>query len=149
MRKLMRAGETVAVVIDQNVHLEDAVFVDFFGTKAATTPIASWFAWKTGAALVPAFSFPLPDGRYRAVYEEPIDAAPYRDLPRDEAILALTQKLADIQERYIRERPDCWLWMHRRWRTRPPAEPSRGGAPSSSSSSGGLAPERVEEAALP
>lgn len=143
MRKLMKAGETVAVVIDQNVHLEDAVFVDFFGTKAATTPIASWFAWKTGAALVPAFSFPLSDGRYRAVYEEPIDAAPYRHLDRDEAILALTQKLADIQERYIRERPECWLWMHRRWRTRPPAEAE------ATSSRVGLAPERVEEAALP
>jgi KDO2-lipid IV(A) lauroyltransferase len=149
MRKVLKAGETVAVVIDQNVHLEDAVFVDFFGTKAATTPVASWFALKTGAALVPAFSFPLPGGRYRAVYEEPIDAVSYRDLDRDEAILALTQRLAAIQERYIRERPECWLWMHRRWRTRPPAGPSRGGAPSSSSSPGGLAAERVEEAALP
>jgi KDO2-lipid IV(A) lauroyltransferase len=146
MRKLVKAGETVAVLIDQNVHLEDAVFVDFFGTKAATTPIASWFALKTGALLVPAFSFPLPGGRYRAVYEAPIDAAPYRDLDRDEAILALTQKLVAIQERYIRERPECWLWMHRRWRTRPPAGPSRGGAPSSV----GPASDRVEEeAALP
>jgi KDO2-lipid IV(A) lauroyltransferase len=124
MRRLLKAGETVAVVIDQNVHLEDAVFVEFFGTKAATTPVASWFALKTGAALVPAFSFPLPDGRYRAVYEKAVDCAPFEKLERDEAIAALTQELASIQERYIREHPDCWLWMHHRWRTRPPSEVS-------------------------
>jgi KDO2-lipid IV(A) lauroyltransferase len=119
MRKLMKRGETVALVIDQNVHLDDAVFVDFFGRKAATTPVASWFAIKTGAALVPAFCCPLPNGRYRAVYEEPIYGDAYHDMPRDEALTALTARLVSSQESYIRENPDMWLWMHRRWRTRP------------------------------
>lgn len=122
VRRRIRDGEIVAIVTDQNVHLEDAVFVDFFGQKAATTPIASWFALKTGAALVPAFSYPLPGGRYRAVYEGPIDLEPYRGLDRDAAVAAVTQKLASIQESHIRKAPDCWLWMHRRWRTRPPEE---------------------------
>lgn len=122
MRELMREGETVAIVTDQNVNLQDAVFVDFFGQKAATTPVASWFALKTGAALLPAFCYPLPGGRYRAVYENPIDFEPYRDLDRDAAVAAGTQKLASIQESHIRRAPDCWLWMHRRWRTRPPEE---------------------------
>ena len=122
MRRLMKAGETVAFVIDQNVHLDDAIFVDFFGRKAATTPVASWFALKTGAALVPVFCYLLPDGRYHAVYEEPIDVEPYRDLPRDEALQRITQELVSIQEAYIRERPEIWLWMHRRWKTRPKEE---------------------------
>jgi KDO2-lipid IV(A) lauroyltransferase len=122
MRELMRDGESVAIVTDQNVHLQDAVFVDFFGQKAATTGVASWFALKTGAALLPAFCYPLPGGRYRAVYESPIDFEPYRDLDRDAAVAAVTQKLASIQESHIRRAPDCWLWMHRRWRTRPPEE---------------------------
>ncbi len=122
MRKLMREGGCVAVVTDQNVHLQDAVFVDFFGRQAATTPVASWFALKTGAALVPAFCYPIASGRYRAVYEDPVDVEPYRNMDRDAAVAALTQKLASIQESHIRRAPDCWLWMHRRWRTRPPQE---------------------------
>jgi KDO2-lipid IV(A) lauroyltransferase len=122
MRKLMREGGTVAIVTDQNVHLQDAVFVDFFGRLAATTPVASWFALKTGAALVPVFCYPIASGRYRAVYEGPVDIEPYRNMDRDAALAALTQKLASVQETHIRNAPDRWLWMHRRWRTRPPEE---------------------------
>ncbi|TDI43619.1 MAG: hypothetical protein E2P02_10815 [Acidobacteria bacterium] len=122
LRRLLRRGETIALVIDQNVRLEDAVFIDFFGQKAATTPVPAWFALKTGAALVPAFCYPLPDGRYRAVYEEPIDCEPYRQMDRDRAILKITQELACVQETYIRAHPECWMWMHDRFRTRPPEE---------------------------
>ncbi|HEY7820329.1 MAG TPA: lysophospholipid acyltransferase family protein [Vicinamibacteria bacterium] len=137
-RKLIRDGETVAIVTDQNVHLQDAVFVDFFGRKAAATPIAAWFALKTGAALVPAFTYPRAAGRYHAIYENPLDLEKYRNVDRDTALAAVTQELAAIQERHIRNQPDCWLWMHRRWRTRPPEQedpplPAR---------------ERVSEAAL-
>ena len=122
MVKLMKADETVAFVSDQNVHLDDAVFVDFFGRKAATTRVPSWFALKTGAALVPVFCYPLSNGRYRAIYEEPLDSACFAGLEQEAALMAMTQELASIQERYVRERPDIWLWMHRRWRTRPPEE---------------------------
>jgi KDO2-lipid IV(A) lauroyltransferase len=122
MVKLMKTGETVAFVSDQNVHLDDAVFVDFFGRKAATTRVPSWFALKTGAALVPVFCYPLSNGGYRAIYEEPLDSARFAGLEHEAALMAMTQELASIQERYVRERPDIWLWMHRRWRTRPPEE---------------------------
>jgi Kdo2-lipid IVA lauroyltransferase/acyltransferase len=150
MRRLLRDGESIAFVIDQNVHLEDAVFVDFFGRKAATTPVASWFALKTGASLLPAYCYPLPDGRYHAVYERPIDADRFRGLEPDQAILGLTQELVSVQERYIREHPDCWLWMHRRWRTRPPEEiESSSTSTPSPSNRVDLSAERVEEAALP
>lgn len=147
MRRLLRDGEAIAFVIDQNVHLADAVFVDFFGRRAATTPVASWFALKTGAALVPAFCYPLPDGRYRAVYERPIDCERFRGLEPDQAMLALTQELAAVQERYIRQHPDCWLWMHRRWRTRPPGE-TDSSMSTSSSTPVDVSGERLEEAAL-
>jgi KDO2-lipid IV(A) lauroyltransferase len=132
LRRLLRGGETVALVIDQNVRLEDAVFIDFFGRKAATTPVPAWFALKTGAALVPAFCYPLPDGRYRAVYEEPIDCEPYRQMDRDMAILKITQELARVQETYIRAHPECWMWMHDRFRTRPPQEARAPDAPHAS-----------------
>jgi KDO2-lipid IV(A) lauroyltransferase len=143
MRRLLRDGETVAFVIDQNVHMADAVFVDFFGRKAATTPVASWFALKTGASLIPVFCYPLPDGRYHAVYERPVDCERYRDLDAQRALVALTQELAAIQERHIRRQPDCWLWMHRRWRTRPPEETESSASPPLP-----LSAERIEEAAL-
>lgn len=146
MRRLLRDGAIIAFVIDQNVHLEDAVFVDFFGRKAATTPVASRFALKTGAALVPVFCYPLPDGRYHAVYEQEVDCGRYRGLEPGQAYLALTQELVEIQERYIRAHPDCWLWMHRRWRTRPPEET---GTERSAAPSIDVPAERVEEAALP
>ena len=122
LRRLLRGGETIALVIDQNVRREDAIFIEFFGRKAATTPVPAWFALKTGAALVPAFCYPLPDGRYRAVYEEPIDCEPYRQMDRDMAILKITQELACVQEGYIRTHPECWMWMHDRFRTRPPQQ---------------------------
>jgi len=121
-RTLIKKGETVAFVIDQNVSREEAVFVDFFGRKAATTPVAAWFALKTGAALVPAFSIPLSDGRYRLVYEKAVDCDGYQGMRFEDAVVAVTQELADVQERYIRAHPECWLWMHRRWKTRPPEE---------------------------
>lgn len=145
MRRLLKNGETVAVLLDQNVHLEDAVFVDFFGRKAATTPVPAWFALKMDVALVPAFCFPLPDGRYRAEYAEPIVADRYRDMDRDEAILAITQELARVQEQTIRRHPELWLWMHRRWRTRPPEETDSEGLEASPDSSALEDPTAVPE----
>jgi KDO2-lipid IV(A) lauroyltransferase len=140
IRKLIRQGETVAIVTDQNVHIQDAVFVDFFGRKAAATSVQGRFALKTGAALVPAFCYPLASGRYHAVYENALDLERYRNLDRDSAVAAITQEIASIQERHIRSRPECWLWMHRRWRTRPPQQ-EESKAPAREA-------ERISEAAL-
>lgn len=125
--RMMKDGESVAVVIDQNVSKEDAVFVDFFERKAATTPVASWIGLKTGAALVPAFTLPLADGRYRLIYEKPIYPSAYPNLERRRAIELLTQQCADVLEGYVRRNPEFWLWQHRRWKTRPPEEQSEEG----------------------
>ena len=122
--RLMKDGESVAVITDQNVSKEDALFIDFFGRKAATTPVASWIALKTGAALVPAYTLPLADGRYRMVYEKPIYPSACKNLDRRRAIELLTQQCAQVQEGYVRRNPEFWLWQHRRWKTRPPEERS-------------------------
>ena len=122
--RLMKDGESVAVVTDQNVSKEDALFIDFFGRKAATTPVASWIALKTGAALVPVFALPLADGRYRMICEKPIYPGSYKNMDRRRAIELLTQQCADVQEGYVRRNPEFWLWQHRRWKTRPPEERS-------------------------
>lgn len=116
--RMMREGRGVAILIDQNVQERDGIFVDFFGRKAATTTVAAALAVKTGCALVPCHTELTAEGRYRLVYEPPIWATPSGD--RDADIASLTQLLTERIEAWVREIPEQWLWIHRRWKTRPP-----------------------------
>ena len=116
MRKVLRelaSNHGVAFLIDQHLHTPDAVHVDFFQRRAATTSALAALALRTGAPVVPVFSMPLPGGRYRMVYEHPVDP-PRSEGP--EAIREFTQRCTDVLEMYVRRHPDLWLWMHRRWR---------------------------------
>lgn len=123
--RALRAGRGVAILLDQNVQARDGIFVEFFGRPAATTTVAAALAAKTGCALIPAHSELMPDGRYRLTYEAPVPWTPSGDHERD--IARTTQELARRTEAWIRERPEQWLWMHRRWKTRPPNEAVDGG----------------------
>jgi KDO2-lipid IV(A) lauroyltransferase len=120
VRQTLRAiseGMGVAIVIDQNVRSGARVFVDFFGRLASTTPTLALLALKTGAPLIPVFSIPGPDGSYRIVFGRELTVTTTGD--RDADVLALTQTCTRIIEEQVRARPDCWLWMHERWKTRP------------------------------
>jgi Kdo2-lipid IVA lauroyltransferase/acyltransferase len=117
--RALKEGRAVALLIDQNVRGDGGVFVDFFGMPASTTPSLATFALKSGAPIVPVFSYPLPDGRLRVSYRPAI--RPVRSGTLQEDILILTRTCTALLEEEIRRRPDCWLWMHDRWRTRPPA----------------------------
>ena len=83
-----------------------------------------------GAPVVPVFALPLPGGRYRMVYEHPIDP-PAADSP--DAIREFTQRCTDVLEMYVRRHPELWLWMHRRWRDDGPAGRARGMFPAAES----------------
>ena len=116
VRKVLRelaANHGVALLIDQHLHTPDAVYVDFFGRPAATTSALAALALRTGAPVVPVFALPLPGGRYRLVYEHPVDP-PRADTP--DAVREFTQRCTDVLEMYVRRHPELWLWMHRRWR---------------------------------
>lgn len=116
IRRILRAlaaNQVVAILIDQHVQASDAVYVEFFGRPAATTPVLAALAIRTGAAVIPAFALPAGPGRYRLVYEPPVDP-PLADEP--DAIGAFTQRCTDVLEMYVRRYPELWLWMHRRWR---------------------------------
>jgi KDO2-lipid IV(A) lauroyltransferase len=116
VRKVLRelaANHGVAILIDQHLHTPDAVYVDFFRRPAATTSALAALALRTGAPVIPVFALPLPRGRYRLVYEHPVDP-PRADTP--DAIREFTQRCTDVLEMYVRRRPELWLWMHRRWR---------------------------------
>jgi hypothetical protein len=112
-------GETVAILVDQNVLAREAVFVPFFGRPAATTPALALFQLKTDAAVVPVFTWPEGGGRYRLEFEAPIFAEEFRGLERAEAVRAATARYMEVTEAAVRKAPEAWLWMHNRWRTRP------------------------------
>jgi KDO2-lipid IV(A) lauroyltransferase len=116
VRKVLRelaANHGVALLIDQHIHTPDAIYVDFFGRRAATTSALAALALRTGAPVIPVFALPLPGGRYRLVYEHPVDP-PQADTP--DAVREFTQRCTDVLEMYVRRHPELWLWMHRRWR---------------------------------
>lgn len=127
-KELLRAmsrNETVAILVDQNVLPREAVFVPFFGRPAATTPSLARIQLKTGAAVVPVFTWPQGDGRYRLEFETPILPEEFAHngpgVPdRDELVRRATARYMEVTEAAIRRDPAAWLWIHDRWKTRPP-----------------------------
>ena len=89
---------------------------------------------KTGCALVPGHTTIGPDGRYRAVYDPPLEWTPSGDKRAD--VARLTEDLTRVIEGWIREHPDQWLWIHRRWKTQPTASPASSPAAAPSPSLG-------------
>jgi KDO2-lipid IV(A) lauroyltransferase len=118
--RMMRQGRGVALLIDQNVQAADGIFVDFFGRLAATTTVAAALALRQGCALVPCRTELLPDGRYRLTYEPAVEAAPGPDRQAD--LARVTAELTRRIEGWVRDTPEQWLWIHRRWKTRPAEE---------------------------
>ena len=121
VRRILRelgAGRCVAILIDQHLHEADAVYVGFFQRPAATTSALAALALRTGAPVIPVFALPLPGGRYRLIYEHPVEP-PLADTP--DAVREFTQRCTDVIEMYVRRHPDKWMWMHRRWRDQEPA----------------------------
>jgi KDO2-lipid IV(A) lauroyltransferase len=119
IRRVLRAlgaNQAVAVLIDQHMQSAEAVYVDFFNRPAATTGALAALALKTGAPVIPVFALPLAGGRFRMVYEHPVEP-PSTD--SEDAIRDFTQRCTDVLEMYVRRYPDLWLWMHRRWRDVP------------------------------
>jgi Kdo2-lipid IVA lauroyltransferase/acyltransferase len=132
--KALRQGGVVAVLIDQNVQEKDGVFVRFFRLPACTTTVAAALALKTGCAIVPGRCVLQPGGRYRMVYGPPVEWT--SGGRHNEDVAALTQHLTSIIEGWVREAPQQWLWLHRRWKT----TPSRG-TEAASGPPGARAPE--------
>ncbi len=132
MLKLFRQGGALGILIDQDIADVQSVFVPFFGRLAAPPRAAADLALRFGAApLVVTCHRRGPrvrDGHRLEVEEVPVRA----DAPDREAeVVRITAACAAVQERAIRRHPEEWVWMHQRWKTRPPAEAEREGASSS------------------
>ena len=115
MIKTLHGGGGIAIVIDQDAR-GDGVFVPFFGVAASTTPTLALLALRTGAAVMPVVSTLEEDGTYRVRYEAEIPVAATGD--RDGDVRRVTAECTAAIERWVRERPEQWLWMHRRWESR-------------------------------
>jgi len=120
--KAMHAGGTVGILMDTNMTPPQGEFVKFFGMDACTGTGLAYIARKTGAAVLPGFMFWEPDERRYVLHFGPEVEIPHtEDVAAD--ILEGTQRSTSVLESWIRRYPDQWLWIHRRWKTRPTGEP--------------------------
>jgi len=114
--KALQANEAVGILIDQNSSADEGVFVDFFGVPACAGAGLAKLAWRSGATVIPGFAlWSRQERRYVLRFYDPVEMT--GRAAED------TQRLQRVLEAVIREHPDQWLWIHRRWKTRPPGEP--------------------------
>lgn len=117
----MRAGETVGVLMDTNMTPPQGVFVPFFGVPACTASGIARVALRTDAAVVPAFTiWDRELGKYRIHFEPALKLT--RTGNDDADAVENTALFTRVIEEFIRRHPDQWLWVHRRWKTRPAGE---------------------------
>lgn len=122
VRRRLLAGKRVAVMVDQNVKSNYATFVNFFGMQASATKAIALALLKTKAPAVFAVPIQIADGKWKMWV---------RDLPHpsefpgsdDEKAQQFMQRVHDYGEEVIRQYPEHWFWVHRRFKTRPPGEP--------------------------
>ncbi len=121
--QVLRQGGAVGVLMDQNTLDGDSnVFVDFFGVPASTTAGLARIALRTGAAIVPAFVlWDKACRRYRLRFDPAVELVQTGATERD--VVENTARFTQVIESTIRRHPEQWLWIHRRWMTRPPGEP--------------------------
>ena len=121
VRELLQENQLIGVMSDQNVAHQEGVFVDFFGIPACTTTGLARIARHTGAAVVPGYIFwDAALRKYRLRFEPAVGVVHTDDEAAD--ILENTARFTRVIEEHARRYPDQWLWVHRRWRTRPPGE---------------------------
>jgi Kdo2-lipid IVA lauroyltransferase/acyltransferase len=120
--RAMKAGATVGILMDTNMTPPEGVFVDFFGIPACTASGLARIALRTDAAVVPGFTIWDPVLRkYRLRFDPAVKLV--RTGNNDADILANTQLFTKTIEDFVRRYPDQWLWVHRRWKTRPKGQP--------------------------
>ncbi|MCI0354425.1 MAG: lysophospholipid acyltransferase family protein [Acidobacteria bacterium] len=117
----LRAGETVGILMDQNITPPQGVFVDFFGHKACTAGGLAKVALRTDAAVVPGFTIWDEQLRkYRISFDPALELLRSGDEEAD--VISNTARFTRVIEDCARRYPEQWLWVHRRWKTRPEGE---------------------------
>jgi KDO2-lipid IV(A) lauroyltransferase len=118
----IKAGETVGILMDTNMTPPQGVFVPFFGIPACTASGLARVALHTDASVIPAFTiWDAELGKYRVHFAPAL--ALMRSSNEEADVVDNTAMFTRIVEEYVRKYPDQWLWVHRRWKTRPPGDP--------------------------
>jgi KDO2-lipid IV(A) lauroyltransferase len=123
MLRILRAGKTsLGLLPDLNTLDDEAIFIDFFGVPAATTFLVAKFALRTNTPMIPVFApWDKEKGKYVIIIETPVEFERTED--EEENVRRLTIAFTERIENQIRRYPGQWLWVHKRWKTRPPGEP--------------------------
>jgi KDO2-lipid IV(A) lauroyltransferase len=122
MLRVLRENGDVGVLMDVNSSLEEGVFVPFFGVPACTSSGVARIALRTDCAVLPGYVYWNEDEkRYHLQLDPAMELVRTGDTEAD--VVANTAKFVQVFERYARQFPDQWLWVHKRWKTRPPGEP--------------------------
>ena len=114
--RVLKDNGCLGFILDQNMIRREGIFVDFFGKPACTTPGLAVLAAHAGSPVLPVFMVRRDDGRHE------VHILPMMEPPEDrkpEAIAKATQAYTKIIEDFVRQYPEQWIWMHRRWRTKP------------------------------
>ena len=125
VKPLVRAlsrGEVLIVLLDQNAGPGEGVYVPFFGRLACTYSSLARLSLMMDLPVIPAASIRQPDGSFQGTIRPPIP--PMREVPSEEAVFRMTTLYTEALEALVRPTPEQWIWMHRRWKTRPPEENS-------------------------
>ena len=115
-RKVIKAlseNRVVGILIDQRAKRSEGVWADFFGRKAPTTPSLAVLALKTGAPVLPVFMIRNGFQQHRLLIKEPLELIRTGDIKKD--VEANTQLFNQTLESMVRQYPDQWFWVHRRW----------------------------------
>ena len=125
VKPLVRAlsrGEVLIVLLDQNAGPGEGVYVPFFGRLACTYSSLARLSLMMDLPVIPAASIRQRDGSFQGTIRPPIP--PMREVPSEEAVFRMTTLYTEALEALVRPTPEQWIWMHRRWKTRPPEENS-------------------------
>lgn len=119
--RTLKQGGVIGILADLNASREEGVFCDFFGIEACTTAGVATLAMRTGAVVLPGYLiWDEAEKIHRLHFERPIETIDTGNQKED--VAANTAVYAKTLESVIRRHPDQWLWIHRRWRTRPAGE---------------------------
>jgi KDO2-lipid IV(A) lauroyltransferase len=122
MLNILRSGGTLGLLVDLNTLDDEAVFVDFFGVPASTTFMLAKLALRTDATVLPIF-VPWDNDSGKFLVHILPEVQVKRTSNEEEDVRRLTADLTRVVENYVRRYPDQWLWIHKRWKTRPKGEP--------------------------
>ena len=112
--KALSQNKVVGILVDQSIRLSQSITVQFFGRPATHTPLASILSRKFGVDLIPAFISTKDYIHYHVTIYDPIKTI--KSDNQEEDLAQLTQAQADSMEQVIREHPNEWFWMHKRWK---------------------------------